>query len=250
MKSIIKLLAVVILFSSSAVKAGSLNDETMYYGVHYYNYIERTTAQDPFMELKTQIPTFTLGLRNENAIRSENSTNKFSYFVEGQIGRVNYSNYLGTGEHAHNYWVFQTEGVYALPHNFYAGVGFRHLKDYLSVAGEGGYDRQNRLLYLPVGYTIKNKNDSSVKLQYNILMEGTQFSQLSQIPGYGDLTNAQNEGYGLDLSYVLPGGSTELFGKYWNIEDSTTNTSAGTKWIVSGMEPLNETFEIGIKFAF
>ena len=74
--------------------------------------------------------------------------------------------------------------------------------------------------------------------------------ELSQIPGYGDLTNAQNEGYGLDLSYVLPGGSMELFGKYWNIEDSTTNTSSGTKWIISGLEPLNETFEIGMKSAF
>ena len=250
MKSIIRLLVVAILFSSSVVKADSLNKATMYYGVHYYSYIERTTEYDPFMELKSQIPTFTLGLRDESAIRSENSTNKFSYFAEGSLGRVNYTQHTGAGCHAHNYWVIQTEGAYALPFNFYAGLGYRHLKDYLSQAGLGGYDRQNRLVYLPVGYTIKNPNDSSIKLQYNVLIEGTQFSQLSQIPGYGDLTNVQNEGYGLDLSYVLPGGTMEVFGKYWNIEDSTTNTSSGTKWIISGLEPLNETFELGVKFVF
>ena len=81
MKSIIRLLVVAILFSSSVVKADSLNKATMYYGVHYYSYIERTTEYDPFMELKSQIPTFTLGLRDESAIRSENSTNKFSYLL-------------------------------------------------------------------------------------------------------------------------------------------------------------------------
>jgi len=232
------------------LNAGSLNEETMYYGAHYYKYIERTTTQDPFMELKSQLPTISLGLRDESAIRSDNSNKKISYFVEGQLGRVNYSNYLGTDAHTHNYWVFQTEGAYALPYNFYAGLGFRHLKDYLSAAGAGGYDRQNQLLYIPAGYTIKNLNNSSVKLQYNFLIEGTQFSELSQIPGYGDMTNAQNEGYGLDLSYIFPGGGVEIFGKYWNIEDSTTNTSKGTRWIVTGMEPQNETFELGIKYAF
>ena len=246
-----KLLATLVLLSlCSSANAGSLNGETMYYGAHYYDYTERTTTKDPFMQLKSQLPTISLGLRDESAIRTNNSDKLFSYFVEGQIGRVNYTQHTGTGAHAHNYWVFQTEGALALPLNFYAGLGFRHLKDYLSAGGAGGYDRQNQLIYLPVGYTIKNPNDSSLKLQYNFLIEGTQFSQLSQIPGYGDMTNAQNEGYGLDLSYVFPGGGMEIFGKYWNIEDSTTNTSKGTKWIVSGMEPLNETFELGIKYSF
>ena len=42
----------------------------------------------------------------------------------------------------------------------------------------------------------------------------------------------------------------EIFTKYWNIEDSTTNTSSGSKWIITGMEPLNETYEIGVKALF
>ena len=70
-----------------------------------------------------------------------------------------------------------------------------------------------------------------------------------------DLTNEQNDGFGLELSYTfLDTGSDdsgwEMFTKYWNIEDSTTNSSTGSKWIVTGMEPLNETFEIGFKRLF
>ena len=140
--------------------------------------------------------------------------------------------------------------MYALPFSFYAGLGFRYLKDYLSAGGYGGYDRQNQLVYLPVGYTFNNSDNSSVKLQYNFLIEGTQFSELSQIPRYGDLTNIQNDGFGLDLSYTFAEGGLELFTKYWNIEDSTTDSSTGSKWIITGMEPLNETFEIGFKKKF
>jgi len=244
---VVILTSIVLLFLT---QVGIKAEPMSYYGVNYYSYTERTTEQDPFMELKTYIPTVIYGLRDETAIRSNNSSDKFSYFVEGSLGTVTYSQYTGAGTHNHAYWTVQTEGLYALPFNFYAGLGYRHLKDYLSAAGSGGYDRQNQLFYAPVGYTINNSDSSSIKLQYNFLIEGTQFSELSQIPGYGDLTNVQNEGFGLDLSYILSGGGWEIFTKYWNIEDSTTNSSTGSKWIITGMEPLNETFEIGFKRFF
>ena len=240
---------------SFLTQVGVKAEPVPYYGVNYYSYTERTDEKDPFMELETNIPTFILGLRDETAIRSNNSSDKISYNVEGSFGNVTYTQYTGAGTHTHNYWTIQTEGLYALPYNFYAGVGYRYLKDYLSAGGSGGYDRQNQLVYLPVGYTFNNSDNSSVKLQYNFLMEGSQFSELSQIPGYGDLTNVQNDGFGLELSYTFldPGSDTsgwEIFTKYWNIEDSTTNTSSGSKWIITGMEPLNETYEIGVKALF
>ena len=75
-------------------------------------------------------------------------------------------------------------------------------------------------------------------------------SQLLQIPGYGDLTNTQNEGYGIEFAYTAPSGEWEVFTKYWNIDDSTLISSTGTKWIINGMEPMNETLEIGVKVAF
>jgi hypothetical protein len=244
---VVILTSIVLLFST---QVGVKAEPRTYYGINYYSYTERTDEQDPFMELKTNIPTVIFGLRDETAIRSNNSSDKFSYMVEGTLGNVTYSQYTGTGSHTHNYWTIQTEGLYALPSSFYAGVGYRYLKDYLSAGGYGGYDRQNMLLYIPAGYARNN-----YKIQYNFLLEGTQFSELSQIPGYGDLTNEQNDGFGLELSYTFldPGSDTsgwEIFTKYWNIEDSTTNTSSGSKWIITGMEPLNETYEIGVKALF
>ena len=247
---VVILTSIVLLFST---QVGVKAEPKTYYGVNYYSYIERTTEHDPFMELETNLPTFILGLRDETAIRSNNSSDKISYNVEGSFGNVTYTQWTGASTHSHNYWTIQTEGLYALPYNFYAGVGYRYLKDYLSAGGYGGYDRQNMLLYIPAGYARNN-----FKLQYNFLVEGSQFSELSQIPGYGDLTNEQNDGFGLELSYTFlesgsDGGSNgewEIFTKYWNIEDSTTNSSTGSKWIITGMEPLNETFEVGFKRLF
>ena len=244
---VVILTSIVLLFST---QVGVKAEPKTYYGVNYYSYIERTTDHDPFMELETNIPTFILGLRDETAIRSDNSSDKFSYNVEGSFGNVTYTQWTGAATHTHNYWTVQTEGLYALPYNFYAGVGYRYLKDYLSAGGYGGYDRQNMLFYIPAGYARNN-----FKLQYNFLVEGSQFSELSQIPGYGDLTNEQNDGFGLELSYTFLDPASddagwEIFTKYWNIEDSTTNSSTGSKWIITGMEPLNETIEVGFKRLF
>ena len=73
-----------------------------YYGVNYYSYTERTDEQDPFMELKTNIPTLIFGLRDETAIRSNKSSDKFSYMVEGTLGNVNiYS--------IHRYWLSHSQ---------------------------------------------------------------------------------------------------------------------------------------------
>ena len=75
------------------------------------------------------------------------------------------------GTHTHNYWKIQTEAVYPLPENFYAGLGYRHLYDYLSDGGANGYDRLNQLLYIPVGYILTNKDGSAAKFQFNYLIE-------------------------------------------------------------------------------
>ena len=247
-KAIVLILTIILLETSiSIAKSDDLNSTAFYWGINYYDYIERTTEKDPFMTLETAIPTIIFGIRDETAIRGDD-TSKFSYYSEFSIGEVTYWQHTDTGGHDHTYWVWQSEAFYALPLNFYAGFGYRHLKDYLSQVGSGGYDRQNRMTYLPVGYILNA--EGVIKLQYNFLLEGTQFSQLSQIPGYGDLTNVQNEGYGMEFSYTNPSGKWEIFTKYWNIDDSDLNTSTGTKWIVTGMEPMNETFEIGIKTTF
>jgi hypothetical protein len=244
----------IFVFNFSIAQAQTFNKPTAYWGLNYYAYIEDTATQDPFMEEKTKyLPTILVGYRNESSIRSTNR-NSISWFAETALGQVEYSNYAGTQTHTHNYWKIQTEAVYPLPVNFYAGIGYRHLYDYLSDAGANGYDRLNQLLYIPVGYILNNKDGSAAKFQFNYLIEGKQTSYLSQMSinggGYADLENTQKNGWGLDLSYTPKESNWEIFAKYWNIDDSTTNTSTGSRWSTTGLEPHNVTYEIGVKYAF
>jgi hypothetical protein len=244
---------VILLFNFSIANAQTFNKPTAYWGLNYYAYIEDTATQDPFMEEKTKLlPTIFIGYKDETSIRSTNR-NSISWFAEAALGQVEYSNYAGTQTHTHNYWKIQTEAVYPLPENFYAGLGYRHLYDYLSDAGANGYDRLNQLLYIPVGYILNNKDGSAAKFQFNYLIEGKQTSYLSQMSinggGYADLENTQKNGWGLDLSYTPKESNWEIFAKYWNIDDSTTNTSTGSR-STTGLEPHNVTYEIGVKYAF
>ena len=129
---------VILLFNFSIANAQTFNKPTAYWGLNYYAYIEDTATQDPFMEEKTKLlPTIFIGYKDETSIRSTNR-NSISWFAEAALGQVEYSNYAGTQTHTHNYWKIQTEAVYPLPENFYAGLGYRHLYDYLSDAGANG----------------------------------------------------------------------------------------------------------------
>jgi hypothetical protein len=245
---------VILLFNFSVANAQTFNKPTAYWGLNYYAYIEDTATQDPFMEEKTKLlPTIFIGYKDETSIRSTNR-NSISWFAEAALGQVEYSNYAGTQTHTHNYWKIQTEAVYPLPENFYAGLGYRHLYDYLSDAGANGYDRLNQLLYIPVGYILNNKDGSAAKFQFNYLIEGKQTSYLSQMSinggGYADLENTQKNGWGLDLSYTPKESNWEIFAKYWNIDDSTINTATGSRNSTRGLEPHNVTYEIGVKYAF
>jgi hypothetical protein len=245
---------VILLFNFSIANAQTFNKPTAYWGLNYYAYIEDTATQDPFMEEKTKLlPTIFIGYKDETSIRSTNR-NSISWFAEAALGQVEYSNYAGTQTHTHNYWKIQTEAVYPLPENFYAGLGYRHLYDYLSDAGANGYDRLNQLLYIPVGYILNNKDGSAAKFQFNYLIEGKQTSYLSQMSinggGYADLENTQKNGWGLDLSYTPKESNWEIFAKYWNIDDSTINTATGSGNSTTGLEPHNVTYEIGVKYAF
>jgi len=245
----------IFVFNFSIAQAQTFNKPTAYWGLNYYAYVEDTATQDPFMEEKTKLlPTIFIGYRDETSIRSTTNKNSLSYFVEGGLGQVEYSQYTGVGTHTHNYWKIQGEALYPLPENFYLGLGYRHLYDYLSDFGAGGYDRRNQLLYVPVGYVLNNKDGSAAKFQFNYLIEGQQISYFSQRSdsggGFADLKNKQKDGWGLDLSYTPKESNWEIFAKYWNIGDSTTNTSTGSRWITTGLEPHNVTYEIGVKLAF
>jgi len=141
----------------------------------------------------------------------------------------------------------------------YSGIGYRYLNDDMhgryTTTGHFGYERELNYIYSPIGVEIITalENDWTIGavLEYDYFWEGKQKSHMGWQPGYYDIENEQDEGYGCrgslkfqkeseSIDYVI-----ETFVRYWNIKDSKTTTDpAGTSWI----EPKNTSTEYGIKF--
>jgi len=243
---------VILLFNFSIANAQTFNKPTAYWGLNYYKYVEQTSGHDPFMEEETKVlPSILVGYKDETSINSKEKKNSLSWLAEATYGQVEYSQWTGAGTHTHNYWKIQGEALYPIVNNLYVGLGYRYLYDYLSDAGAGGYDRSNELFYIPAGYVLNNTDGSRTKLQFNYLIEGTQKSYVTDYGASNDLTNKQHNGWGLDLSYTPTSGNWEIFGKYWNIQATgwgNTYTYGGTTY--TGLEPDNQTYEIGVRLAF
>lgn len=145
--------------------------------------------------------------------------------------------------------------------SLYAGLGSRSLvHDWngRTSVGHWGYRRTSHYLYLPLGITHRFRIDSqsrwSTALEYDHLLEGTQRSYLSDVPGYAsDLENRQNKGHGLrlNLAYETLRWSAGVFYHSWDIADSekaTFRLSGGQ--VFSGYEPHNITTEIGLQLKY
>jgi len=145
----------------------------------------------------------------------------------------------------------------------YIGMGYRYLYDDSSgkttTTGARGYQRESNYYYSPVGLEVltdlKNGWSLGVMLEYDIFWDGEQKSYLSDANlGFSDLTNDQNDGYGLRSYIRLRKESSkwdlsiEPFIKYWNIDKSekTNLTYAGVIWGY-GWEPENSSTEAGAK---
>ncbi len=142
----------------------------------------------------------------------------------------------------------------------YAGLGYRTLfNDGRGITSTGhiGYRRNSEYLYLPLGVTHRFQTDSvsriSTSLEYNYLISGIQTSYLSDVPGYSDLVNKQNNGYGFRLSsaYEKKDWSVGVFYNYWNIKDSEKKAifKNGSLWGY-GLEPKNNTNEYGVQVRY
>lgn len=151
----------------------------------------------------------------------------------------------------------------------YSGYGFRYLSDdddgsLAFVPGKGyfyGYKRESRYHYIPAGLELTHALDEQSKLkvnmEYNHLVRGSQFSQLSDGDPYiccsTDLVTDQHNGYGLrgslayEKQYSHLNWSFEPFFRYWNIDDSDIGTGYFNGVPFYGIEPENETFEVGAK---
>lgn len=142
----------------------------------------------------------------------------------------------------------------------YMGIGYRYLNDDMSgrttSTGAWGYEREISYIYSPIGIemitSLKNGKSIGATLEYDYFWDGTVKSHLSDVPGYYDIENDQNKGYGFRGSIKLEKKGEKInfviapFIRYWKIKDSETTTDpAGRTWI----EPKNHSTEIGIKFA-
>jgi hypothetical protein len=144
--------------------------------------------------------------------------------------------------------------TYYLP---YIGIGYRYLSDGADKMA-GGYRRESNYLYLPLGVdglvATKGKWSVGFTAEYDIFISGKQLSYLSDAdPGYNDIENSQNSGYGYraSLKFMLEGEQNlviEPFVKYWKIDQSNTTTITYYGMPIGyGWEPANNSTELGVR---
>jgi hypothetical protein len=139
------------------------------------------------------------------------------------------------------------------------GIGYRYLNDDASKKYHGGYERESKYFYSPVGLegvVDMGKGWSlGATIEYDIFWQGIQRSHLSNVDSaLNDQKNKQKKGYGLRGSIKLKkqgdkiGFVMEPFIRYWNIDDSEiTALSYDDTLIGYGYEPKNNSTEIGCK---
>ena len=135
-----------------------------------------------------------------------------------------------------------------LLNTFYTGIGYRYLRDDLSVH-PGGYLRESNYVYVPLGYEFDVDLEAgwswAARLEYDVFLWGKQRSHLSDVNLFlPDIENEQDSGFGYRVSCRLQhegsGGIfiIEPFFRFWDIDDSEIS--------LGFLEPANETTEIGI----
>lgn len=187
------------------------------------------------------------------------------------FGDVDYSSDASGEVRDEDNHVFELRGVAGYDHPFserflvtgYAGLGFRYLNNdsggKQSTTGAYGYKRVSNYFYAPIGVEVLNQITPRWKAVSNIewdgFMWGEQTSYLSDVnDGYPNLENDQKRGYGVRASARIVREDQDMdlfvepFFRYWHIRDSEVATAVGNVYIVTGLEPDNDTTEYGIKF--
>lgn len=199
------------------------------------------------------------------ALTYRNYNYMLSIEARGSMGQVDYSSTSsGTLDNIDdNMWEVRGIGGYdfLISDTFavtpYFGLGYRKLNDNMggmrSTTGAAGYDREISYVYSPIGIDITKvfENSWGIKLraEYDYFLDGTVKSHLGSIPGYYDIKNDQDKGYGARGSMMFKKiGETvnfiiEPFFRYWKIRDSKqTKDPGGSIW----REPKNNSKEFGI----
>ncbi len=140
----------------------------------------------------------------------------------------------------------------------YIGFGYRYLNDDISFH-PAGYERESNYYYSPIGLAVitdlENGWSIGTMFEYDYFWKGEQVSHSTDLGCSNDLENEQEDGYGLRGSVKLQkkskgmGFSIEPFIRYWDIDDSDIALTSCQGFIFAGMEPENNSTEIGVKIA-
>jgi hypothetical protein len=140
----------------------------------------------------------------------------------------------------------------------FIGAGYRVLYDWwgnrTTSTGAVGYDRLSQYLYIPVGVGFSFAAGDWIlrpSAEFDWLVRGRQTSYVTQAGADGDLTNTQNNGYGLRAALLAETGTSAgrigfgPFVRYWKIKDSDPGLFTAGGVLFEGIEPANSTLEIG-----
>lgn len=140
----------------------------------------------------------------------------------------------------------------------YFGLGYRYLGDdssgKITSTNARGYNRQSNYWYSPVGVQIIKLLPGGwtigASAEYDVFWSGTQKSYMSSVnPALPDVSNQQNQGYGLrgavrvDKKFTYASLSVEPFIRYWNIGRSDNYYVSSSTYYY---EPKNNTTECGV----
>ena len=146
----------------------------------------------------------------------------------------------------------------------YIGLGYRFLRDdssgKISTTGARGYNRESNYWYSPAGIVlIKILPEGwtlAANAEFDYLWTGKQKTDLSDVsPALPDVENGQDQGYGLrgsiwvEKKFTYTSVLFEPFIRYWHISQSDFVIAVGPGSIVAGIEPKNNTTEIGARIA-
>mgnify|MGYP001301701769 CR=1 FL=1 len=231
------------------------NSTSLTFDLSHYYYDEpnfMNDESDPFF-VSAGIKNWTPKIDPKNEV-------KFLYTLEGTSGSASYTS-VSTGTLDKDYYKFRGEAYLGYGLGFltpFIGLGYRWLYDdsggQRSSTGAFSYDRKSEYVYLPIGAVLRLNKNVLVKGNVNYLLNGTQTSYLSDVPGFTDIENDQTSGWGTDITvdYALNEKfGMYLFSRYWDIDKSDTATGTFANVLIfQAFEPANTTTEYGIGFSY
>ncbi len=192
------------------------------------------------------------------------------YFDEAWFGTFEGRASYGSSDYASNSGSVDDISDYEFDIRFLAGYdvasGDSHFKPYFGIGSRvyldyfkdedipGTYDRRIYQFYAPLGMTYEFTSGGltyAPTIEIDPLLYGYVQSRLQAIPGFSQASNNQSSGIGwraeFMISQIQPDGSGWQFGpffRYWDIDDSDPDYSAGA------FEPYNTRLQLGTKLKF